>query len=73
MAITPQNEPISALLSAITPQSTCCPMTALAGHHSVSSPRLGRNQALRTVSSAKPNKLPSSRTRKTKNATGNAR
>ena len=33
MAITPQNEPISALLWAITPQSTCWPMMALIGHH----------------------------------------
>ena len=60
IAITPQNEPISAPLWAMTPQSTCSRMTALMGSHRLSSPRLGKNQVLRTASSfTNPNKLPS--------------
>ena len=74
MAITPQNEPISALLWAITPQSTCWPIMALIGHHKVNSPRLGRNHALWIVASLKkPNRLTSRMRRKPKKAIGRAR
>src|SRR4029079_3393893 len=74
IAITPQNEPISALLWAITPQSTSWPIMALIGHHKVNSPRLGRNHALWIAwCFEKPDTLHTRMRRKPKKAIGRAR
>ncbi len=72
--MTPQNEPISALDCAITPQSTGCVRMALIGSHKRRSPRLGRNHSSRSVPGpTKPNKTRSITKRKPKKASGSAR